>query len=94
VTRWPQYAAHCEARCFRCDGYLINPSDAGHATGQGRYVAQCDLCRLITHYDLLTHIDVKRNEAPNHNRPPLTYGLKSAYGHFISGDRINKRNCK
>jgi hypothetical protein len=54
--KFPRYATHADARCFKCDAPMATSPhgviDSGCADGRGRYAMHCDACRLRTWYDV------------------------------------------
>lgn len=56
--RFPVYADHASARCFRCAGPLAAPQATGYPLGRGTWRAACAACTALhvgpwTYYDLI-----------------------------------------
>ena len=54
IHPFPVYYRHREASCFNCggdfgDGY---PFESGHAPGHGKWVQECEKCRMAMFYDI------------------------------------------
>jgi len=49
---FPVLSVDSNARCFECDGSLVDPKDSGYEPGCGARLAWCLECKKSTFYDL------------------------------------------